>query len=142
MKKIDAVFAVVAVVVIAMAVLSNTRRRNAESVLCGNYMSSIGTVTYAWAAQNHNVLPVSLVLMSNELATTSILICPGDRSRQSAKNWASFTPANSSYQILTPGAAWNSTNAFLRCQVHGHLGYADGTVFDGKQRRTKVVFDK
>jgi hypothetical protein len=143
MKRIvDLVFAFVAVVVIALAAYSVSRRKSAESVMCGNYMSSIGTATHAWALENRNFLPTNFVVMSNQLATTRVLICPGDRSRQPAKDWASFTPVNSSYALLTPGAPWNTTNAFLRCQIHGHLGYADGTVFDGKQRRTKVFFDK
>jgi len=105
-------------------------------------MSSIGVATRVWSDDNHNILPDNLVIMSNELATTKVLICPSDRIRQPAINWASFTVTNSSYTLLTPGIPWNDTNAFLRCQVHGHLGYADGTVFDGKQRRTKIAFGK
>jgi len=141
-RLVDLVFAFVAVVVISLAIYSVSRRKNAESVQCSNYMSSIGLATRVWSEDNHNLLPTNFVVMSNELATTWVLICPGDGSRQPAKDWASFTPTNSSYVLLTPGAPWNDTNAFLRCQVHGHLGYADGTVFDGKQRRTKVLFDK
>jgi hypothetical protein len=141
-RLVDAVFALVAVVVIALAIYSVSRRKSAESVMCGNFMSSIGTAAHAWSEDNHNILPPNFVVMSNELSTTRVLICPADRSRSPAKDWASFTPTNSSYALLTPGAPWNDTNAFLRCQIHGHLGYADGTVFDGTRRRTKVFFDK
>jgi hypothetical protein len=137
-RLIDVVFGVVAVAVITIAVISVSRRRQVESLMCGNYISSIGLATRVWAGDNGNKLPNNFVVMSNELAMTKILICPGDKSRQPAKDFASFTPTNSSYVLLTPGVPWNDTNAFLRCQVHGHLGYADGTVFDGKQRRSKV----
>jgi hypothetical protein len=137
-RLIDVVFGVIAVAVITIAVISVSRRRQVESLMCGNYISSIGLATRVWAGDNGNKLPNNFVVMSNELAMTKILICPGDKSRQPAKDFASFTPTNSSYVLLTPGVPWNDTNAFLRCQVHGHLGYADGTVFDGKQRRSKV----
>jgi len=106
--------------------------------MCGNYMSSVGLATRVWSHDNHDLLPNNFTVMSNELSMTKILICPGDRLRQPAKDFASLTPTNSSYVLLTPGMPWNDTNAFLRCQVDGHLGYADGTVFDGKQRRSKV----
>ena len=141
-RSVDVAFAFVAVVVILFAVLSISQRRRAESVMCGNYMSSIGLATRVWSEDNSNMLPNNFVVMSNELSMTKILICPGDEIRQPAKDFASLTPTNSTYQLLTPGVPWNDTNAFLRCQVHGHLGYADGTVFDGKQRRSKVFFDK
>lgn len=137
-RSVDVAFAIVAIVVISLAVISVSRRRNAESIMCGNYMSSIGFATRVWSDDNHNLLPDNFTVMSNELAMTKILICPGDHSRQPAKDFASWTPTNSSYVLLTPGVPWNNTNAFPRCQVHCHLGYADGTVFDGKQRRSKV----
>lgn len=138
MKKIDVLFALIAAVVIAAALYSVSRRRDVEAISCGNHMSSIGIATRVWAEDNHNMLPGNFMVMSNELATTKVLICPADRSREPALNWASFTTNNSSYALVTPGAPWNSTNAFLRCLIHGHLGYADGTVFDGKRRRTKI----
>jgi hypothetical protein len=137
-RAVDVAFAIVAVIVITLAVISISRRRHVESMMCGNYISSIGLATEVWAQDNHNILPNNFIEMSNELTMTKILICPGDRTRQPAKDFASLTPTNSSYVLLTPGVPWNDTNAFLRCQVHGHLGYADGTVFDGKQRRSKI----
>jgi hypothetical protein len=32
------------------------------------------------------------------------------------------------------------SNAFFRCTIHGHLGFADGTMFDGIRRRTKSFY--
>ncbi len=55
-------------------------------------------------------------------------------------DWASFTLDNSSYEIVTPRLRDGDSNGvFLRCKFHhNHRGYADGTVFDGIKRRTKV----
>ncbi len=138
MKKRDVLFVIIGVALISAVVLLPAGRRKVQSVNFGNYMSSIGLAARVWAGDNQNILPPNFVVMSNELAATKVLICPGDISRQAALNWASFTPSNSSYVMLTPGAPYNDSNAFIRCQIHGHLGYADGTVFDGKRRRTKI----
>ena len=138
MKKRDVVFVCIAVITVSVVALLPALGRHAKSISCGNYMSSIGLATRVWAGDNNNILPKDFVSMSNELATTRVLICPADQSRQAALNWASFTQSNSSYEILTPGVPYNDSNAFLRCEIHGHLGYADGTVFDGHRRRTKV----
>jgi hypothetical protein len=141
MKKRDVLFACLATVAIAaVAVAVALGPQHAKSISCGNYMSSIGLATRVWSEDNNNILPNDFVCMSNELATTKVLICPDDQSRQAAPNWASFMQSNSSYQLLTPGVPYNDTNAFLKCQIHGHLGYADGTVFDGQRRRTKVPY--
>jgi hypothetical protein len=140
MKRRDVVFTILAIAFISIVVYLPSLKQKAQSVSCGNYMSSIGLATRVWSDDNHNILPGNFVVMSNELATTKVLICPSDRIRQPATNWVSFKATNSSYALLTPGAPWNGTNAFLRCEIHGHLGYADGTVFDGKRRRTKLPY--
>jgi len=131
----------VALVVVAAAfvLIARSARQKVESVQCGNYMSSIGCAARLWANDHDEHLPLDLLSMSNELNTPKILICPGDHSRQRAANWESFTSAQSSYEIVIPGLKDGDTNGvFLRCKVHGHLGYADSTVFDGVRRRTKI----
>jgi hypothetical protein len=130
---------VLVLVIAAMALVAPLAKRKAESVSCGNYMASIGCAARLWAGDHDGHLPSSLLSMSNELATPKILICPSDHSRKPAANWASFTDADSSYEIVTPGLQDGDTNGvFLRCKIHGHLGYADATVFDGVRRRTKI----
>ena len=129
------------VVVLASAFNLHERlKRHEESVQCGNIMCSIGCVAVMWANDDkHTNLPSDLISMSNELVIPRILICPGDHSRRPAASWASFTTNDSSYEIVTPGLrAWDSNGVFLRCKIHGHLGYGDATVFDGERRRTKV----
>jgi hypothetical protein len=138
-------FVAVAIVVLAggavfLAAASSIRRHN-ESVQCGNCMASIGCAARLWAGDHDGHLPSDLLSLSNELNTTRLLVCPGDRSRQPAASWESLTSAQSSYEVVTPRLRDGDTNGvFLRCKVHGHLGYADATVFDGTRRRTNVVW--
>ena len=141
MKKRDVIFTVIAFLLIIAVVirLSVPRlKRYAESMSCGNYMSSIGFGARLWAGDNSNHLADNFLCMSNELCAPKILICPGDKIRKPAGSWATFTTNNCSYEILRPGMLGDDfSNAYFRCTIHGHLGYADGTVFDGKRRRTK-----
>jgi hypothetical protein len=136
--------ALVTVVLVGGSVVALYRlygRQRAESVNCGNYMSSIGCGVRLWAQDNGGHLPSDFRSMSNELSTTKILVCPADHQRIPAKDWAQLDVTNCSYEILAPGAnVADTTNAYFRCKLHGHLGYADGTVFDGKRRRTKVFW--
>ena len=115
-------------------------RRRAESMACGNYMCSIGCGARIWAEDHDGHLPSDFLSMSNELATPRILVCPGDHARHAATNWTSLMPDQTSYEIVTPHLREGGRNGvFLRCKFHhDHLGYADGTVFDGLTRRTKV----
>ncbi len=128
-----------AAVIVGIALAAPSAKRKAEEVQCGNYMASIGCAARLWAQDHQGRLPSDLALMSNELNATKILVCPGDHSRPPAASWASVTPANSSYEIVTPGLPESDTSGvFLRCKIHGHLGYADATVFDGVRRRAKI----
>ncbi len=123
----------------ALALAAPVAKRKAESVSCGNSMVSIGCAARLWANDHDDHLPSDLLSMSNEVTAIKILICPGDHSLQPAASWAAFTPADSSYEIVTPGLRNGDTNGvFLRCKTHKHLGYADGTVVDGVRRRTKI----
>src|SRR5258706_449388 len=128
---------VTAIIVGALALPSAKRR--AESMQCGNFIVSIGCAARLWASEHDGHLPSDLISMSNEVVTPRIFICPGDHSRSRAASWAAFTPAQSSYELVTSGLRDGDTNGvFLRCRIHGHVGYADATVFDGVRRRTKA----
>ena len=141
MKKTDVTFTLLGVIAIAFVLVSLSKprlKRWSESVDCGNLMSSIGCGARIWAGDNSNHLADNFLCMSNELCRPKFLICPGDKNRKPAESWATFTANNCSYEILRPGMPDSDfSNAYFRCIIHGHLGFADGTVFDGKQRRTK-----
>jgi len=138
MKLRDALFATLAVMVLGFVLFCFRSKHIAQSISCGNMMSSIALASRIWAEDNSNRLSDNFLIMSNELCTPKILICPSDTLRKPAESWATFTSNNCSYQILRPGMPGDDfTNAYFRCPIHGHLGFADGTVFDGKRRRTK-----
>jgi len=134
------VFALLLAVVIAVAwvvAAASAAKRRAASLGCASRITSISLAVRLWAEDNGGVCASNFLCMSNEL-TPKILVCPGDRRRQKATDWASLTPANCSYEIMSPGLRVKDTNtAFIRCAIHGHLGYTDGTVFDGVRRRHK-----
>ena len=141
MKRRDVIFILVGIFAIAAVLYPFATARSkswAESVSCGNYISSIALASRVWADDNNQHMADNFLCMSNELATPKILICPSDKDRKPAEHWTTFTTNNCSYEILRPGMPESdTTNAYFRCTIHGHLGFADGTAFDGKQRRTK-----
>jgi hypothetical protein len=141
MKKRDVLFAIIALVSISAAGFSHVRRHQAEAFLCGSQMSSIALAAENWAEENHKTLPSNFTVISNQL-TARTLHCPIDGFHQPAKDWSSFTPDNSSYELLIPGAPLNNTNNFLRCGYHNFDALANGSVSDGKIQHTKAFFGK
>jgi len=116
---------------------AKSQQRLSESRACGNCMISIDFAARLYAEEHDGYLPSNLFSMSNELVAPKILVCPGDRSHTPAASWAMFVPTDSSYEIATKRLRVGETNrVFLRCKVHGHVGYGDGSVFiDGKRHR-------
>ena len=127
-----------AVICLAAFVVPSSKRRF-ESVQCGNTMVSIGFAARLYANDHAGHFPPDLLSISNEVGTPRLLVCPTERSRLPAASWALFSSSQASYEIVTPDLREEDTNGvFLRCKIHRHLGYADGTVFDGVARRTKA----
>ena len=113
-----------------MDALTKAKER-ALSIQCINNLKQFGLAVRQWAIDSNDVSPPDTLSMSNELNTPKILVCPADTNRPVAKNWASFTTANLSYEYLTPSA----TNAdhepqrvLSRCPIHGHIGLCNGSV--------------
>jgi hypothetical protein len=75
--------------------------------------------------------PVSIfMVMSNELATTRILICPNDKTKQAAADFASLTANNISYQLRT-GANINDNHPeeiLAVDSINGIVLHCDGSV--------------
>jgi len=144
MKKRDFIFTLFGALLIGFVLYASSAFRlkwHIKSVECGNFMSSIGIGARIWAEDNSKHMADNFLCMSNELCTPKLLICPSDKIRKPADSWASFTTNNCSYEMLRPNMpADDYTNAFFRCTIHGHLGFADGTVFDGIRRRTKSFY--
>ena len=128
--------AIALLVAVCVSMLFASQRR-AESLQCASSVTSICLAAHLWADDHDGMMPTNFVCFSEEIAAPKILSCVPSR-RTRTENWADFTPQNCTYEILVPGMRVDDTNtAFLRCTIHGHLGYNDGTFFDGVRRHHK-----
>jgi hypothetical protein len=139
MKRRDVIFTILGIVIICYLGFCFKASRRAKSISCTFNISAICLGTTFWADENNQGKQPSsiadLISCSNEISATRVLICPGDRFKTPATDFASLTTDNLSYELTTPAISTHDTNnAFLRCKVHGHLGYAWGIVFDGKNK--------
>jgi hypothetical protein len=88
-----------------------------------------------------NMTPVDMLAMSNAIysmrdrrfiSRPPDLMCPSDKGRQAARDWASCTAANCSYSYLAPSApATEPMQVLLLCPIHGHVALANGSVRSG-----------
>ena len=75
-------------------------------------------------------------VMSNELNTPKILVCPGDSSKHAALNFQDLLSSNVSY-LVHSGTNIDDIHpeeVLIYCPIHHHVGYTDGLV---KQRGQK-----
>ena len=123
--------AILAVGVVAFIVTLPATKRRVEQEDCTSRMNGVLCAAKLWSEDNGGRLPPDFISMTNELGTPKILFCPADHLHQVATSWASFTTNNSSYEIVAPGISKTDTNVvFLRCKIHGYVGYSDGRVLD------------
>ena len=107
-----------------------------ETRRCGKQLAVISQAARLWADTHNGRLPSNLLLISNELASPRLLLCPGDKSRDPANNWQALSPVNSSYQVcegvlgakdLPPEVLQHIS--YLQCKVHsGNYANALGKV--------------
>lgn len=137
-------------------------KTKAQSINCVNNMKQIGLACRLWASDQTDQFPFNVStnrggtlefcerggdgydrnasrhfqVMSNELSTPKILVCPGDSDKQVAANFAELQPWNVSYQLRTgPKVAdTNPTEVLIYCPIHHHTGRADGSVQMGQGR--------
>jgi hypothetical protein len=130
------IFAVLAVTII---VALPAFKRHAELVSCSNQMHAVlFAAALLWPNEHSGHLPSDFLSMSNELGTPRILICPGDHLHQPSTSWASFTTNNCSYEIVSPGLLKSDTKSiFMRCSIHGYVGYADDRLLDSSGKLIK-----
>jgi len=108
-------------------------RTRAQSITCINNLKQIGLAARIYANDNGDVFPPSWLAMTNELVTPKVLVCPADRARPVAPDWASFSPANVSYNLLNAGGDEANPHVVLaQCPVHLHVCLSDGSVQNGE----------
>lgn len=126
-----------AVLIAGSFVMASAAKKRAESLTCASSVTSICLAARLWAEDHDGLMPTNFICMSNEVNTPKILSCQRSR-RARTSDWSAFTPENCTYEIVGPAMRVDETNkVFLRCTIHGHLGYSDSTVFDGVRRRHK-----
>jgi hypothetical protein len=74
------------------------------------------------------------LVMSNELSTPRLLVCPGDWSRQPATSFPSLQASNVTYRLHsgTNLNVSNPTAVLALCSFDGNTLYCDGSVTGGK----------
>lgn len=136
-------------------------KAKAQRISCVNNMKQIGLTTRIWAIDNDGSFPFNVStnkggmlelslpgsdgfdrnaflhfrVMSNELATPKILVCPADTGRQAALSFESLQAANVSYQMRS-GADVNETSpqeVLAVCPIHNNVLYGDGSVQGGRK---------
>jgi hypothetical protein len=112
--------------------------KGAKSIQCLSHIKAISMGCRLWTYDHWKTVPTNFTCMSNELVTPKILHCSADSARPPVDTWQKFTEASSSYEIISPGVPEGTTNVvFIRCRIHGHLGFTDGSVMNAD--RTRVL---
>ena len=147
--------------------LSNAKGK-AQSISCRNNMIQIGLSFRTWAIDNDGKFPFNVStnkggtlelsmpgsggfdrnaafifqVMSNELSTPKILVCPADSKRQLAFDFISLQPANVSYQVRSGTNVTETTpdQILAVCPIHNHVLRCDGSVMT--ERKAKLSPDK
>jgi hypothetical protein len=141
MKTSHVLFTVFLVIVTAMWIVSFFQRRSeAQSAACGEYLATISVSACQWACDHDGRLPLDFLSLSNQYGSAALLASQPGHPGFSAQDWASFATNNTPYEILAGGlAVTNRFVPYLRCRIHGHLGFVDGVVFDGTRRIGKPL---
>lgn len=91
-----------------------------QAAQCAANISEICGAVSQWAIGHGQRLPDRLAELTNELESPQVLVCPADRARHPATNWASFGPSQVSYTCeAQSGPAPSVWAAEISCPVHG-----------------------
>lgn len=104
-------------------------REKARSIRCVNHMKNLGLALRIWATDHHDLFPTDLLVITNELGSTKMLVCPSDSARLATADWTSFSPGQISYEFLAPGGTdADPQRVASRCPIHRHVLLSDGSV--------------
>jgi hypothetical protein len=127
-----------------------------QPISCVNNLKQIGISFRTWAIEHDDLYPCNVhtnkggvlelcsigtdgfdqnptptfQVMSNELTTPLILLCPKDRSKNSALNFSKLTSSNITYRLRSGADIRdaNATNVLMLCPICGNILRCDGSV--------------
>jgi hypothetical protein len=139
-------------------------KERAISINCVNNMKQIGLAFKVWALDHEEQFPFNVstnnggtmelcvagkdgfeanaashfLVLSNELSTPRVLVCPADTSARAALDFSSLSAGNVSYRLRsgTNVAEINPQEILAVCPMHGHTLLVDGSV-QAKGRATR-----
>jgi hypothetical protein len=135
--------------------------KRAVQITCVNNLKQVGLAFRQWALDNADQFPFNvstnaggtrelcdrgtdgfernaachLLVMSNELNTPKILVCPKDKRRQPGVSFTGLEAAQVTYRLRS-GTNLNEANpqeTLMVCPIDGNTLYFDGSVQEGKK---------
>jgi hypothetical protein len=120
-------------------------KSKAQSIKCVNNLKNVGLAFRIFATDHGDRFPFNITnqtqvtdmdtvhifqALSAELGTPALLVCPADPAKHPAASMATLTAANISYEVETGPEVKESNpqEVLVRCPVHGHELYCDGSV--------------
>jgi len=141
--------------------LAKLRAEPSIQISCVNNLKQIGLAFREWSLDNADRFPCNVStntggsmefcvvggdgfdrnaarhfrVMSNELSTPKILVCPQDKARKPAADFANLQVGNVTYQLRSGSniSVANPRKVLVRCPVEGNILYCDGTVKEAKK---------
>ena len=140
-----------------------TAKQKAQHINCASNLKQVGLAFRLWAGDNNDLFPFNVraqqggtlefcvrdadgfdsngwrhfQVMSNELNTPKILVCPEDSSKQCATNFIDFGPGNVTYQVRsgTNIDQIHPDEVLGRCPIHNNEVMCDGAVIQRPRKR-------
>jgi hypothetical protein len=137
-------------------------KERAQSINCINQLKQIGLAYKVWAIDHNDEFPfnvstnaggtlelaepdadgvdpnpqIHLMVLSNELSTTKILVCPADQAHSIAMNFQALQAMNVSYRMRsgTNVTEANPNEVLATCPIHNHTLRVDGSVESGLRK--------